>query len=81
MSRLCAFPGCDAALYLGNVSGVCRAHNHAQGLCQCFDCTGVVPTPPVSSREGVRVAEVPYPTSNSGVALKAKVSLPKEPWA
>lgn len=80
MTRQCAFPGCTATIYAKNRSGVCRDHNHAKGHCQCFDCTGVAPSLAVADRGDVRVIEVPYPTSNSGVALKAKVTLPKEPW-
>lgn len=28
----------------------------------------------------VEQIQVPYPTSNSGVALKASVTMPKSPW-
>ena len=79
---VCAFPGCGAGLYPDSVSGLCQKHTHARGLCQCQSCTGVVAdlAPLIADRSDVRVAEVPYPTSNSGVSLRAKVSLKREPW-
>lgn len=77
----CAFPGCKAGLYPNNTSGLCRIHTHAVGLCRCHACTATAPAPTIAERGDVRVVEVPYPTSNSGVALKARVSLKREPWA
>ena len=38
------------------------------------------PADAVVERPSVRVIEVPYPTSNSGVPGKARVTLPREPW-
>ena len=34
----CAFPDCGRPLTLRNRSGLCRAHNHAEGLCNCLQC-------------------------------------------
>lgn len=34
----CAVPGCGAALYPENHTGVCRHHNHAAGYCLCTRC-------------------------------------------
>jgi len=36
--RACAVPGCKNALYSGNRTGVCRAHNHTKGYCLCVQC-------------------------------------------
>jgi hypothetical protein len=38
MGAVCAVPGCGAVLSPVNVAGVCRAHNHATGLCRCQLC-------------------------------------------
>lgn len=35
---VCKAPGCGAALYHGNRSGVCREHNHLLGYCGCAEC-------------------------------------------
>lgn len=35
---------------------------------------------PLKKKPGTKIVEVPYPTSNSGVTLKAQVSIPKAPW-
>ena len=37
MTMFCAHPGCIAALYAGNVSGVCRDHMHGDA-CRCAQC-------------------------------------------
>lgn len=37
-ATVCPVPGCGRALYRGNRSGVCRAHNHAVFFCQCPTC-------------------------------------------
>ena len=79
---ICAVQGCGRELSKKNMSAVCKDHAHVPGRCKCPVCQGI--TGPrrkeVVDREGVRVAEVPYPTSNSGVVLKARVSLVREPW-
>lgn len=82
--QLCAVPGCGDRLHRTNAMGVCGAHKHHPGLCRCPSCQGqVVPVirraePRV--RPDVRVAEVPYATSNSGVPSRMPVSLKREPW-
>lgn len=38
--RTCAYPGCEKVLSHANRSGVCKAHNHAAGACQCRYCVG-----------------------------------------
>lgn len=38
--RVCAVPGCGAALSAQNGLGVCRWHNHAVGYCRCGRCEG-----------------------------------------
>ena len=40
--RFCAFKDCSVVLDSRNGSAVCRAHNHAQGYCQCGQCVGRV---------------------------------------
>ena len=34
----CAVPGCHARLWPRSMSGVCRAHVHADGFCRCAQC-------------------------------------------
>ncbi|QDP64894.1 MAG: hypothetical protein Unbinned5081contig1001_51 [Prokaryotic dsDNA virus sp.] len=72
----CAYPECDKDLYPGNQSGVCRTHNHTEH-CKCNTCPHKQATEAVS---GKKTLEVPYPTSNSGVPSRAKVSVSKAPW-
>ena len=36
--EVCAVPGCGRMLGERSVTGVCRAHNHAAGLCRCDVC-------------------------------------------
>lgn len=38
------------------------------------------PRKPVPPKEDRKTVQVPYPTSNSGVALTAPVTLKKAPW-
>lgn len=81
-ATVCAVQGCGAKLSKANLSGVCKDHAHVAGRCRCAACAGgpVAIRRAAQPRPDVRVAEVPYPTSNSGVALKARVSLKREPW-
>ena len=36
--QVCAVPLCGRVLAERNRSGLCKAHNHHQGLCQCHAC-------------------------------------------
>lgn len=70
-TALCAHPGCRKTIREGSwnfASGLCIVHQPEQQA--------------AAKREGrpVRVVMVPYPTSNSGVALRMPVSLPAFPW-
>lgn len=79
--RTCSHPGCDKRMWRG--SGTYDAMLCAEHGGKRIGKAAVlpfVPEPEKPLRPGVRVVEVPYPTSNSGVALRAKVSLVKEPW-
>ena len=73
MSRLCAHPGCNATLYSGNRSGVCRAHNHLEG-CGCVQCGGK----PKPAR--VKVTVPLYPSSSTPDPRTRSVTLPRAPW-
>lgn len=81
---VCAVPGCGVVLSSRNKSAVCQTHYHASGHCRCPGCAGravpVAVRAPRTVRPDVRVAEVPYATSNSGVNLRASVSVKREPW-
>lgn len=79
--RWCKYPGCEAQLHSRNHSGLCVLHTHAEGICGCPKCSGTgIRRKVAAEREGIRQAEVPYATSNSGVPGVAKVSLAREPW-
>jgi GcrA cell cycle regulator len=79
---LCAVQGCGRKLSKANLAGVCKPHAHVIGACRCPRCRAGDPVRRSAAipREDVRVALVPYPTSNSGVGGLARVSLPREPW-
>lgn len=38
--KVCAVNGCQAKLWSGNSTGVCRSHNHFEGVCECHQCRG-----------------------------------------
>ena len=38
--EVCGFPDCGKYLVKGNTTGLCKKHNHAVGLCKCFQCMG-----------------------------------------
>jgi len=73
----CTHPGCLQPLGPTNQSRVCRMHTH-QEACRCPACSGSVHPP--QPKPGLKTVHVPYPTSNSGVALTAPVTLRKAPW-
>lgn len=41
MPSRCAYPGCDRQLSGMSTTGLCRTHNHAEGLCRCVQCAGL----------------------------------------
>lgn len=68
--RICLEPGCTREPYTRNTTGYCAAHNHRAPI-QVGD------EYPLSK---VKTVKVPYPTSNSGVALSMPVTLTRAPW-
>lgn len=67
---ICAHDGCDRRLGVENTTGFCGRHKADQPE----------PAPAPRARPGVATVEVAYPTSNSGVPGKVRVSVPALPW-
>lgn len=77
----CIFPGCEAGISHENVTGLCRRHHHAVGLCKCGQCAAKNIAPATApERPGVKTVEVAYPTSNSSVRGRAPVKVSRAPW-
>lgn len=81
---VCAVPGCGKELGKSNRSGVCMAHNHAPGRCQCPKCRGEVAArrnaTPQDRPDVRRVLVQSSGQGTSGLGTHVSVSLPREPW-
>ncbi len=77
--NLCRYPGCRNGVTLSNATGLCTAHKHIEGHCNCQQCAQREPKPAQRS-DRIKVA-VPYATCAGSTTGIATVTMPKPPFA
>ena len=77
-SHNCRAPGCTEGVHLNSLAGVCWHHMHDPDHCGCRTCSAART---LRDRPDIRVVDVPYLSTTSGVPASAPVSLPREPWS
>lgn len=81
MTKVCAFPNCFTGIHTRTITGLCRDHSHAIGLCRCAKCAGAKRQHPVRSTRGdTQVTLVKGATSTSTAKSFVPVRLKKLPW-
>jgi hypothetical protein len=92
MPRTCRAPGCKTKISARSASGMCRQHNHTQGLCLCLQCQArgragkpsavlppeIKPEPPASP--ATTRQWMPRATEHFSAPAVKPVTLPIEPW-
>ena len=81
--RVCAYPGCERSISADSLAGVCRAHNHAVGVCRCAPCgRRRGEAPPERPQRHVPAPRIPAPAGFTDRNERAArpVSLARAPW-
>ena len=80
---VCAYPGCGRAISAESLAGVCRAHNHAIGVCCCAPCCrrrGEQPPERPTRQDLAPAAPVPAGLNERNERVARPVSLARAPW-